>query len=80
MTKGRKAKLCIVSPYAYPLFNPAYRKSHFGGWEVRVSLIAKELAKYERFDVSMIVWDHGQPHTEYRNGVTPHYSGNCSRA
>lgn len=62
-------KLCIVSPWNYPLFNPE-NQSHFGGWEVRVALIAKELAKRKKFGVSLVVGDHGQPHIETREGVT----------
>lgn len=64
-----KPKLCIVSPWNYPLFNPE-NQTHFGGWEVRLVLIAKELAKRERLKVTMVVADHGQPHLELRHGVT----------
>ncbi len=71
-------KLCIVSPYSYPLFNPEQCRSHFGGWEVRTFLIAKELAKRGKFEVSMVVWDHGQPHVECREGVTLYsWTGNA---
>jgi len=63
-------KVCIVSPYSYPLFNEEMSHCHFGGWGVRTYLIAKELAKRGRLDVSIVVWDHGQPHIECREGVT----------
>jgi len=66
----RKIKVCIVSPYSYPLFNPSHTKSHFGGWEVRASIIAKGLAKQGQLDISVIVWDHGQEHIEHWDGVT----------
>lgn len=62
-------KLCITSPWNYPLFNPNCQ-SHFGGWEVRIALIAKELARRRNFCVNLIVGDHGQPHVENRDGVT----------
>lgn len=65
----RTPHLCITSPWNYPLFNPECQ-SHFGGWEVRVALIAKELARRRNFRVSLIVGDHGQPHVEQRDGVT----------
>jgi len=61
-------KICLVSLYSYPLFNPEC-KSAFGGSEVRISIIAKELAKRDEFDVNLIVFDHGQPHVEMRDGV-----------
>ncbi len=65
-----KPKVCIVSPFCYPLFNPEIRGAHFGGWEVRTYTIAKELARRGNVDVSMVVWDHGQPPVEQRAGVT----------
>lgn len=34
-----------------------------------MALIAKELARREKFDVTMVVADHGQPHIEKRAGV-----------
>jgi glycosyltransferase involved in cell wall biosynthesis len=64
-----RPRVCINLPLAYPLFNTAFRGS-FGGWEVRISLIARELAKRGRFDVVVLVGDYGQPHVELRDGVT----------
>src|SRR5262249_16001647 len=57
------------SPWNYPLFNP-HNQTHFGGWEVRITLIAKELAKRGQFKMSLVVADHGQRHREHREGVT----------
>ena len=65
----RKPKLCIISPWNYPLFNPECQ-THFGGWEVRIALIAKELAKRSTFQVNLVIGDHGQSHVEQRDGVT----------
>jgi glycosyltransferase involved in cell wall biosynthesis len=65
--KKRLPKICITSPWNYPLFNPEI-KTHFGGWEVRMFAIARGLAKL-RFEVNMVVGDHGQPHKEVREGV-----------
>ncbi len=59
----RKPKVSITLPLAYPLFNPSF-KGTFGGWEVRISLIARELAQSGRFEVVVIVGDYGQPHHE----------------
>jgi glycosyltransferase involved in cell wall biosynthesis len=63
-----KPKVCFVAPYSYPLFNPQ-SQTMFGGWEVRIALIAKELAKRGNYAVSIIVADHGQPHKEIIEGV-----------
>lgn len=65
---NNRLKVCFVSPYSYPLFNPE-SKTPFGGSEVRVSLLAKSLARKSLFDVSLIVLDHKQPHIEERAGV-----------
>ena len=65
-----KPKVCIVSPFCYPLFNPNVAGAHFGGWEVRTYAIATGLARRGNFDVSMVVWDHGQPPVERYAGVT----------
>jgi hypothetical protein len=65
----RKPRICFVSPWNYPLFNPENR-THFGGWEVRVALIAKEIARRKKFKVFLVVGDHGQAHVEYIDGVT----------
>lgn len=59
----RKPKVSITLPLAYPLFNSSC-KGIFGGWEVRISLIARELAQRGRFEVVVIVGDYGQPHHE----------------
>ncbi len=61
-------KICFTLPLAYPLFNLAYH-GPFGGWEVRVSLIARELARRRHFEVAIIVGDHGQPHVEVIDNV-----------
>jgi len=66
---AKTSRLCIVSPWNYPLFNPQ-NQTHFGGWEVRIALIARELARRGRFDVSIVVGDHGQPHVERIAGIT----------
>lgn len=69
MNQTNRPKLCFVSLYNYPLFNPACQ-GIFGGGEVRSALIARELARRDRFEVSMVVFDHGQPKVEQREGIT----------
>ena len=61
-------RVCINLPLAYPLFNNSF-KGYFGGWEVRISLIARELAKRGHFEVVVIAGDYGQPHVESIDGV-----------
>ena len=65
----KKPRICMVCPYSYPLFNPDSMMI-FGGWEVRMSLIAKELARRGNFEVFVIVADVGQPHIEKYEAVT----------
>jgi len=66
---SRKPRLCIIDPWVYPLFSPQ-QQGHFGGWEVRVALIARELARRGFFKVSVVVGDYGQPHIEHHRGIT----------
>lgn len=66
--KDRKLKICFIGLYTYPLFNSDC-VSPFGGSEVRISLLAKELARRGQLDVSLIVFDHGQPRIEMREQV-----------
>ncbi|HAW50742.1 MAG TPA: hypothetical protein DCX54_00200 [Flavobacteriales bacterium] len=65
---SKKIKVCFVSLYSYPLFKPD-SENFFGGSEVRVARFAKGLAKKEEFDVSLIVFDHGQDDLEIHNNV-----------
>lgn len=65
---GRRPRLCIVSLFTWPLFDPAC-KSAFGGSEVRIAAIAKGLARRGSVDVSLVVWDHGQGERTMREGV-----------
>lgn len=73
---SKKIKVCLVSLYSYPLFNSAFQGA-FGGAEVRVSIIAKRLALNPELDVSLIVFDHGQPEVEKIEGVTIYSRNGC---
>ena len=64
----RKIKVCFQSTFAYPLFNPKSKVKH-GGSEVQVYLLAKELAKDEKYDVTVLVGDFGQKNIEYYDNV-----------
>ncbi len=61
-------KICIFALYAYPLFNQSVRHP-FGGAEVRAWHLARGLARNTNDDISMVVFDHGQPDGEVRDGV-----------
>ncbi|MCE5185488.1 MAG: glycosyltransferase family 4 protein [Planctomycetaceae bacterium] len=76
--KKTRTRVCFVSLGAYPLFNPAVEKV-FGGAEVDLYLLATELAKDERFEVSFVVGDYGQPRIEARQGVTLYKSVKTDR-
>jgi|GEM_PF-254386 len=67
----RPVKVCLVSPYAYSLFNQ--RTSFlFGGSEVRGWLLARGLAAVPQFQVSVVVFDHGQDDDEVFDNCTLH--------
>jgi len=53
-------KVCFISLKSYPLF-VKNSLDYFGGAEVQMSLIARELAKDKRFGVSLITGDYSQP-------------------
>lgn len=55
-------------PKAYQLFNPEV-KSTFGGAEVQLSLLAKELAKRSDLDIHFMVADYGQKERETYESV-----------
>lgn len=52
--------VCIVSPKAYLVLDEKQRKT-FGGAEVQLTLLAKEMAK-KGIEVDLIVGDYGQPY------------------
>ena len=56
-------KVCFILQKAYPLFNTACKET-FGGAEVQLYQIAKEMAKDSKFEVSFIVGDYGQRKVE----------------
>jgi len=55
----KKIKVCFVSPFAYGLFNPS-SDLKFGGAEVQMYLISKELSMDVNFVVNFVVLDMGQ--------------------
>ena len=51
--KLKKTKLCFIDFFAYPLFNPK-SKIIFGGAQIQLYLLAKELAKDKKFKISFL--------------------------
>ncbi len=66
----RKTKICFISYYNYRLFNEKSQIT-FGGGTVLFYLMAKELIKDKRFEVSFLLEDdvHQQSKTENIDGV-----------
>ena len=62
-----KKKILFLATHAYPLFNPK-DKSSFGGSELQLYTIAKELVK-ECYEISFIVGDFSQKKYEYYNSI-----------
>ena len=65
----KKPKICITAPLIYPLFQKGV-DTPFGGIEVRMAVIARELAHRNNFDVNIVVGDFGQPHIEKIDNIT----------
>jgi glycosyltransferase involved in cell wall biosynthesis len=66
--KKMEKKICFIATHVYPLFNPK-EKSSYGGSEVQLYTIAKELSKDENNNVSFIVGDFKQKKYEYHNNI-----------
>ena len=60
--------VCFVSLAAYPLFNPHCEVTH-GGAAVDLYMIGTELAKDNRFRVTFITGNFGQPPVEMIDGI-----------
>ncbi len=63
-----KIKICFISLGSYPLFNPECKRT-FGGAEVQMYLLAKQLSRDLRFDISFIVGDFCQNKIEYYDNI-----------
>lgn len=64
-------KICLITNYAYRLFNPASR-INFGGIETIFYILARDLAADKRFKISFLLEDdvHKIPAREKINGIT----------
>ncbi len=82
---SKKPKICFFSPSSYPYF---YKDTGVtsGGAELQMSLIAKELAKTDKYEVCFFIADYGQQKIDYIDGVKlirtfslPRYEGILSK-
>lgn len=64
----KPVRICFISLFVYPLFNPEIR-SEFGGAELQLYYLATELSADPQFKISFITGDYGQPNVEIRNGI-----------
>ena len=64
-----RISVCFVSVDMYPLFNPRVAGVQ-GGSEVDFYMLAMELAKDPRFNVSIVTGDFGQPDIETFGNIT----------
>ena len=68
MKQDKKVKICFISFNSWPLFKEK-SVGYFGGAEVQISLIVKELIKDKNFQVSLIVSDYGQKSVIKKNNL-----------
>ena len=62
-------RVCFVSQQAYSLFDPEC-KAPFGGAELQMYLLARELARDASLDVHFVTQDFGQPRRQGIDGMT----------
>lgn len=62
-------KICLISPKSYPVLNPNI-KSIFGGAEIQIINISKELSTNKNIDVHLLVADYKQNKIETWNSLT----------
>ncbi|MDX9753766.1 MAG: glycosyltransferase [bacterium] len=61
-------RICFVSPYIYPLFNPQTR-APFAEAEVQLFELARFLGRNESVEVSVVTGDYEQEEVEFYEGV-----------
>lgn len=69
----KPVKICFISLRSYPLL-VKNSLDYFGGAEVQISLIAKALAKNNKFKINIVVGDYGQKAIINKNHLALHRS------
>lgn len=63
-----KTRIAFVANVGYSLFHEEIQET-YGGGQIELYLLAKELQKKDNYDVAMIFLDYGQPHEERVDGI-----------
>lgn len=66
-------RIAIIAPKVYPVFNVNVEET-YGGAEIALSLVARELSKLSGKDIYILVGDYGQDQTEIFEKITLHRS------
>jgi glycosyltransferase involved in cell wall biosynthesis len=69
--QGRKMKICFFGMDNLPVLAPEFSSHGVGGEQVQQTLLARSLAKLGH-QVSMIVYDYGQPDRQEWDGIMTH--------
>ncbi len=63
-----KINIAFVTNVGYSLFHEEIRET-YGGGQIDLYLLAKELRQKQNYGVAMIFLDYGQPSEEYLDGI-----------
>ncbi len=61
--EAREIRIAIISPKAYPVFNDSVTGT-YGGAEIALSLVARQLSNFDQLNVEVLVGDYDQPECE----------------
>jgi len=62
-------KIAIVAPKVYPVFNQSADDT-YGGAEIALNLVARELSQFDNIEVYVLVGDYGQAESEKAGRIT----------
>jgi glycosyltransferase involved in cell wall biosynthesis len=76
---GRRLRVCFISGNVYGLLRPASGLP-FGGAEVQITGLAKELARDPRFEIFLLTGDRNRVGREREDGMTIVLDGLCAQS